>query len=322
MKKRRDRIEEQRKGRGHYFLPLLFFFCLFPFLMSGFSGREKETITLENTPGQVWVMQKKIWGDYILPLEEYLVGMMSVTVPGEYEPETLKAQAIILRSFCLTQMVKEDGKKIIHDEIIKGYYANEKQRANLWQEKAEEYEKKMRQAVSETKGTFLVCNGDIINPPFSRLSNGITRDVKEYVLTESKYPYMKSVDCGEDVMAEEYIQYVEMTEKEFQKQIKKLVGKTEEKIEKLILYKDENGYVKEVGVNEKKIKGEVFRQAVGLASSCFSLQKINSVVEIQTKGIGHGFGLSQWKANCLAKEGKSYEEILQYFYKNISFEKI
>ena len=123
-------------------------------------------------------------------------------------------------------------------------------------------------------------------------------------------------------MAEDYIQYLEMKDKEFEKKIKKLVGKKVGKIQKLILYKDKNGYVKEVEINEEKIKGEVFRQFFGLASSCFTLQKIDSVIEIQTKGIGHGFGFSQWEANCLAREGRTYEDLLKHFYKNISIEKI
>ena len=320
--KKRYRRERKREGRGMYLLPLLFFFCVIPFYMSGYSEREKETLILESTPGQVWIMQKRIWGNYKVAMEEYLVGMMAATIPIEYEMETLKAQAILLRSFCISQMVKENGKKVVHDDVVKDYYFNEKQRNELWKDNIEEYENKVRQAVKETKGIFLVCGEDVINPPFFRLSNGVTRDVTEYVLSESKYPYMKSVVCEKDAMAEDYIQYVEMTDREFEKQIKKLVGKKGGKLQKIILYKDENGYVKEVGVNGKKIKGEVFRQAFGLASASFSLDKIDSVIEIQTKGIGHGFGFSQWEANGMAKEGKNYEELLQYFFGNISLEKI
>ena len=33
-----------------------------------------------------------------------------------------------------------------------------------------------------------------------------------------------------------------------------------------------------------------------------------------TQGIGHGLGLSQNMAEELAKEGKSYKEILEYFF--------
>ena len=320
MVKKGYRRERQR--RGYYFMPLLFFFCIFPFFMSRYSEKEKDALASETLPGQVWIMQTKFWGDYKMAMEEYLIGMMAATIPVEYEMETLKAQAILLRSFCLSQMVKEDGKKVVHDDVLKEYYSNENQRKEMWKEKSEEYEKKVRRAISETKGMFMVCQNDIINPPFFRLSNGITRDVTEYVLSESKYPYMKSVVCKEDTMAEDYIHYVEMTDKEFEKKIKKLVGKKMGKIHNLILYKDKNGYVKEVEINEEKIKGEIFRKYFELASSSFSLQKIDSIIEIQTKGIGHGFGFSQWEANCLAGKGQTYEDLLQHFYKNITIEKI
>ena len=37
-------------------------------------------------------------------------------------------------------------------------------------------------------------------------------------------------------------------------------------------------------------------------------------VEIDSSGYGHGVGMSQWGANAMAKEGKSYIEILSHYY--------
>lgn len=37
-------------------------------------------------------------------------------------------------------------------------------------------------------------------------------------------------------------------------------------------------------------------------------------MKITTTGIGHGLGMSQWTANEMAKEGSSWEEILQFFF--------
>ena len=34
-------------------------------------------------------------------------------------------------------------------------------------------------------------------------------------------------------------------------------------------------------------------------------------------GYGHGVGMSQYGANALAKEGKTYEEILTWYYTGI-----
>ena len=66
----------------------------------------------------------------------------------------------------------------------------------------------------------------------------------------------------------------------------------------------------------------MFRSCFGLNSSCFYLKEVEGQVRIVTKGLGHGLGLSQYGANELAKEGKSYQEILKYYYQEISIEEI
>ena len=96
-------------------------------------------------------MQTKFWGKLQIPLEEYLVGMMASSIPAEYEMETLKAQVILLRSFCMSHMTKENGKKIITDETIKEYYLNESQRKSLWADNYEAYERKIYESESEAE---------------------------------------------------------------------------------------------------------------------------------------------------------------------------
>ncbi len=46
----------------------------------------------------------------------------------------------------------------------------------------------------------------------------------------------------------------------------------------------------------------------------FSLEQTGDTVLIQSTGAGHGVGLCQWGAAGLAKKGKTYEEILKYYY--------
>ena len=42
---------------------------------------------------------------------------------------------------------------------------------------------------------------------------------------------------------------------------------------------------------------------------------------IKGKGYGHGVGMSQWGARALAEEGKTAEEIVQYFFADVQIEK-
>ena len=322
VKIRVNRRKEKRGDRAGMLLLALLFFLLFPYIISSFSEVEKQTIAKQEVPGQIYVLEKKIWGGQKIPLEEYLIGMMAATIPGNYEMETLKAQAIILRSFCMNHMKKENGEKVIYDDELKEYYFTKQEYEKLWSEKADSCFSKMKSAVEETKGIILVCNGDIVEPPFSRMSNGKTRDITEYVIRKENFGYMKTVVCSMDEMAKDFVQYIEISQKEFAVRLNRLINRKSDKIDKIVLYRDTNDYVKEIQIGEQVIDGEEFRKAFELVSSSFSLDKIDDLIEIQTKGMGHGFGFSQYEANQMAADGKDYTYLLNYFFNNITFEKL
>ena len=123
-------------------------------------------------------------------------------------------------------------------------------------------------------------------------------------------------------MAMEYIQYTKVSQKEFERKLWEILPGENRKLQKIILYRDTNGYVKEVQIGGELIEGERFREKFELASSDYTLEKINDVIEIKSKGIGHGFGFSQYEANQLVLEGKDYTYLLNHFFSNIVLEKI
>ena len=59
------------------------------------------------------------------------------------------------------------------------------------------------------------------------------------------------------------------------------------------------------------------RQRVGyqkLPSLAFSVNVKRGVFTFDGRGQGHGAGLCQWGAAGMAKEGKTYREILRHYY--------
>ena len=81
--------------------------------------------------------------------------------------------------------------------------------------------------------------------------------------------------------------------------------------------RDSSDYVEMVIVKGGHIPGELFRNYFRINSACFTIEETASTVKITTKGIGHGVGMSQYGANEMAKSGKSYVDILQYYFTNI-----
>ena len=61
--------------------------------------------------------------------------------------------------------------------------------------------------------------------------------------------------------------------------------------------------------------GDQFRDALSLPSSAFSLTEDGEDrIKITTTGKGHGMGMSIWTADRMAEEGKTYEEIIAFFF--------
>ena len=84
-----------------------------------------------------------------------------------------------------------------------------------------------------------------------------------------------------------------------------------------VLTTDSAGYVMEVRCGEETVSGEEFRDTYHLTSACFTLQESDGQTRVTCTGIGHGLGMSQYTAQQLALEGKTYIEILQYFFPDL-----
>lgn len=234
-----------------------------------------------------------------MPIEEYCMGVLAKEIPASYEKEALKAQSILVRTD-VYKKIKESGS----NTVLEGEFWSQSQMEDAWGSKYSKYYRKMEDAWTETEGQVLLYGEELALTPFFRLSNGCTRDGKEVLGTE-EYPYLKIVECPLDIESSKQIQTV-----------------TIEDIDAEITAQDTAGYVLNVRVGQENISGEEFRNTYQLASGCFTLQRYNGEIRITTRGIGHGLGMSQYTANHMAKDGKTYEEILEYFFEGTEIKEV
>ena len=55
-----------------------------------------------------------------------------------------------------------------------------------------------------------------------------------------------------------------------------------------------------------------------IPSACFEVKETSdSTIVLRGGGYGHAIGLSQYGSDKLGKDGKTYEEIIKYYYKNV-----
>ena len=77
------------------------------------------------------------------------------------------------------------------------------------------------------------------------------------------------------------------------------------------------GGVETVDIGGVTVGGGSLRTLFGLRSTSFTVSASADGVTFSVTGYGHGVGMSQYGANALAKEGKTYDEILKWYYTGI-----
>ena len=82
----------------------------------------------------------------------------------------------------------------------------------------------------------------------------------------------------------------------------------------------ESGRLLTVKLGDTTLSGTQLRFLLGLRSAAVTWTCGDEEIRFQARGSGHGVGMSQYGANCLAAEGKTYKEILQYYYKGVTIE--
>jgi SpoIID/LytB domain protein len=87
------------------------------------------------------------------------------------------------------------------------------------------------------------------------------------------------------------------------------------------LVRTEGGAVKSIKIGEKAFSGTEIRSIFGLNSANFEIITEGNEVVFETTGKGHGVGMSQYGANQMAKNGKTYREILLHYYSGVTIEK-
>lgn len=261
-----------------------------------------------------------------VPLEEYVMGVVAGEMPAEFEIEALKAQAMAARTYITLRLAKKDFKDVpkdahVTDTVKHQVYMDDKQKRERWGSAYTWKEARIRQAIEQTAGQVLTYQNEPINATFFSTSNGYTENSEDY--WETRIPYLRSVKVPWDNISPNYEETVTMTVQQMEKKLKTKIAQPAaagDNTWQKVLSRTAGQRVKEVKIGDKTFTGREVRTMLGLKSSHFTMSIENGKVKIRTLGYGHGVGMSQWGANGMAKEGKTAEEIVSYFYKGVQIE--
>lgn len=263
------------KGRKQSWVTKIFLLLTLPYLVTVFVNGP-EAVSVNKTTDM----------ENILPI--ILRGQIS----PEHQIETIEAQAVIARSNFMRKIQEQKDTGSILREISNSV----KQNGRVWKIPEVCYET----AVKNTQGQILTVDGELKLVPYHEISAGETRD-GEAAFHDPQYAYLKSVDSSADKDATEYLNSTYVSEQQLPKDL-------------TISLRDKSGYVQSLMADENILEGTAFASGMGIASPAFSMQKLDDRMRFLSKGKGHGLGFSQYGGDALAKEGKTWQEILHIYF--------
>ena len=279
------------------------------------------------TPGEeqitVWYADEN--RQATVPLESYLEGVILAEMPVSFEEEALKAQAVAARTYILYKTRIRNGQvdpasphptaDVCTDYTHCKAYKDPKLAEKEWGDQAEERLLKIQSAIEQTAGEVLVYEDQPINAVFHAISSGKTENASD--IWGGNLPYLVSADSSGDRDAPGYYTTVEVEKKEFQKKLKD-AGATDfpEDLQAWLgeAQRSEGGAVLSMTLCGKEFRGGELRKLFDLRSQNFEVEWQEEKAVFHVLGYGHGVGMSQYGANAMAKEGKTYREILANYY--------
>ena len=261
--------------------------------------------------------------------KEYLFGAVGAEMPASYPAEALKAQAVAAYTVACMRREKEranpsedmKGADITSDSTIDQAFRPRSELCEAWGDDADKYEQKLDAAIDSVLYEVLVFDGELAEALYHAISNGRTETAMN--VWGSDISYLTAKDSSGDLTASGYMSEVSVKPAEFKKiaatlgaelsgtDYEKWLGKAE--------YSD-SGTVLTYTFGGVTVTGKQIRSAFSLRSATFELSYTDGAFVFTVRGYGHGVGMSQYGAKCMAEEGASYRDILAHYYEGCTVE--
>lgn len=281
----------------------------------------KEELIRPKYMSSVNVRVKRVNKDRIdnIYIEDYVIGVVSGEMPVSFEFEALKAQAVASRSYVLKKIYdNKDSSYDVLDTTLNQVYLDNDDLRDKWKDNYANYINKVIKAVNETSLEYLEYDGKVANTMFFSTSNGYTED--SMVFFSEDIPYLRSVPSSWDSSVNSNFLYSKRISLD---EFYRLLGLVYS--DRLVIdhvKRSNSNRVVSIMINGKLFSGKDIYDRLKIRSVDFNIVRDNDNVVIETKGFGHGVGMSQYGAHGMAIDGYNYKEILEYYYKGTILKKI
>lgn len=258
-----------------------------------------------------------------IKIEEYVQGVVAAEMDTKWPVNALAAQAILARTFTM-ENINSGRVKQLHGADV-----------STSVEESQAYDPSkindnVRRAVEATRGEVVTYGGNYIHAWFSACDGGVSATAEEgLAYTKEPTPYIKGgVQDG-------CLSITEPKNKAWEARIP--VGQVRSAVQgkagkdtgpittAAIVKKGPSGRAEQIKLGGVTLSGPSLRLALGSEKvrSMFltDIRVERGQLVLTGKGFGHGVGMCQWGAKHLAEQGKSPEEIINFYFKDTQIQK-
>lgn len=280
------------------------------------TARPSPTAATAPTPAAaltVTVYDEALGKERLLSVEAFMVGAAACEMPPDWPDAALQAQMVASRSYAQAQ----SQPMTVNSAQCSGW-TEESVLKLRWGDDFEATYARLQALAAQVSGAVLLYDGAPAAACYHAASCGHTEASQNVWLTA--LPYLQGVDSPWDRTAPDFEVTVEYTAPQLSDAVASLTGAIPQGDAAGWLGDtvwDAAGYVQSITIAGQKLTGSEVRGALGLRSACFSMAWDGAVFTVTTRGYGHGVGMSQYGANALAGEGKTFDQILKWYYTGI-----
>ncbi len=267
--------------------------------------------TYRGTLTATWLSPTKVIVVNNVPVEDYLVGLIGSEISPAWPIESIKAQAVAARTYAMNQVESS------HRGNARPYDVTSTVMSQVY-DGAHKEDERSRDGVLSTKGQVLLRGGAIFPAYFHSCCGGLTEHAHNVWPGEEGPPQVEDRYCAR---SPKLIWNFRIPAAEFASRLRasgiqtgEILGVSTEsesdspRVENFII-QDQEGV--------KSVKATELRRIFGyseIKSTWFTVKMEGGEIAFDGRGYGHGAGMCQWGAKGMADEGKTYLEILKFYY--------
>jgi stage II sporulation protein D len=239
-------------------------------------------------------------------MDKYLAGVVETEAGPNAHKEFYKAQSILCRTFAMKNLDKHSSEGFslcdgTHCQSYKGRSVNNPE---------------ILEAVLETTGMVVTdYNYRLITAAYHSNSGGQTQRASDVWLTDADY--LQSV-VDPYSLHQPHAKWTDtISFREWKAYLLRNGMKSVERIPDEIIYVEQMRRKKYFVLDRDSIRMTKIREDWGFSSSFFDMFPEGDSILIWGKGYGHGIGMSQEGAMKMARDGFTYQDILQFYFNEI-----